>query len=326
LEFVEGGAAKEQRMTAARRALDWVVRPAVEDVSRGQAVAAVVTRVFVGVMWLYNTAWKNPPDFGQSDQGGLFAFTSYAVSNPVFPPYAWAVEHLVLPVFVPFGWMVLLFETLLAVLLLSGSFVRVAALIGLAQSAAIGLSVARAPHEWPWSYALMVLVHLFILFGGAGRHLAVDGLRARQGDGAGLARFWGGLSVLMGLVVVVAGAVTSGGINLRLNGLEFGLGVYNVAGGLVLLVAGAAVLTWSFTRTTVLAWVTGGLAVLAGLLLRVQIGFSTPVLGGDGAAAAYFLTLAVVAFGLARLGNRMPIAADSDDPATARVAGWRDQP
>ena len=290
-------------MSTVRRALHWVVRPAVEDVSRGQSFAAVVTRLLVGVMWLYNTAWKNPPDFGQTDQGGLFAFTSYAVTNPVFPPYAWTVEHLVLPVFVPFGWMVLFFETMLAVLLLSGSFVRIAALIGLAQSAAIGLSVARAPHEWPWSYALMVLVHLFVLFGGAGRYLAVDALRARRGDGAGLARFWGGLSLLMGVVVVVTGAVTGGRINVRLDGLEFGLGVYNVVGGLVLLVAGAVVLVWSFTRRTPLVWIAVGLAGVAGLLLRVQIGFSTPVLGGDSASACYFLTLAVVAFALARLSN-----------------------
>lgn len=304
-------------MPTMRRALDWVLRPAVENVSRGQAVAAVVTRLLVGIMWLYNTAWKNPPDFGQNNQGGLFAFTSEAISNPVFPPYSWAVEHLVLPAFVPFGWLVLFFETALAVLLLSGSFIRIAAVVGLLQSAAIGLSVARAPNEWPWSYALMVLVHLFILFGGAGRHLAVDALRARRSDGVGLARFWGGLSALMGLVVVIGAIVAGGNVNVRLNGLEFGLGVYNLAGGLVLLVAGAAVLGWAVTRRSVLIWVGAVLAGLAGLLLRVQIGFSSPLLGGDGASASYLLTLAVVSLAVARQARRT--SGDGSADATMHV-------
>lgn len=287
-------------MATVKDALVWVVRPAEENAPRAQGVAAVATRLLVGVMWLYNTAWKNPPDFGQNNQGGLFAFTSEAISNPVFPPYSWVVQHLVLPAFVPFGWLVLFFETALAVLLLSGSFIRIAAVVGLVQSAAIGLSVARAPNEWPWSYLLMVLIHLFILFGGSARHLAVDALRARRSDGVGLARFWGGLSVLMGLVVVIGAAVTAANVNVRLDGLEFGLGVYNLAGGLILLVAGAAVLGWALTRRSALVWVGAVLAGLAGLLLRVQIGFSSPLLGGDGATAAYFLTFAVVGFAVAR--------------------------
>lgn len=266
-----------------------------------------LVRMLVGVMWLFNTAWKVPPSFGQADESGLFVFTSYAVSHPVFPPYSWVVENLVLPQFVAFGWAVLAAETLLAVLLLSGTFIRVAAALGVAQSLAIGLSVAQAPNEWPWSYLLMIAVHLLILFGGAGRFLAVDALRADRADGVALSRFWGVLATVMGLGAIVISAFGTpfgpSGAKLELPGLEFGLGSYNVAGGIVLVVAGVAILAWSAVQEGVrhwLAWTAAGAAAAAAVLLTAQIGFSPPVLGGTGASAAFFVTLAVVAIALAR--------------------------
>lgn len=276
-------------------------------------------RLLVGVMWLYNVAWKVPPTFGQSDKSGLFAFTSYAVSNPVFPPYSWVVQHLVLPNFVAFGWGVVVAETLLAVLLLSGSYIRIAAAVGALQSLAIGLSVARAPGEWPWSYILMVAVHLLILFGGAGRHLAVDALRAGIARGVGLSRFWGGLSSAMGLTAIAISAFGtpfgSRGANLQLPGLEIGLGTYNVAGGIALLLAGLALLGWSFGGARRwLLWAAVAIALVAAVALRVQIGFSPPILGGDGSSAAFFFTLAVVAIALARTSMSATRAAAGETP------------
>lgn len=298
----------------------WPIDPAVEDVPRRFALAAVVVRILVGLMWLYNVAWKRPPDFGEANMGGLYAFTHYAVSNPVFPPFSWVIEHLVLPNFTAFGWGVFVAETALAVALLSGSWVRLAALLGVVQSAAIGLSVARAPNEWPWSYALMVAVHLLLLFSGAGRYLAVDAVRARLSDGTTLARFWGGLSVLMGVLVIVIGGLGSPfgapGVNLRLNGLEVGLGVYNAAAGVLLILIGAGLLVWSATHRSILAVVAALLAVAAGILLTVQIGFSSPVLGGDATSTAFFLTLAAIGLGVARsvqVRTRGPIRSEPAD-------------
>ena len=281
----------------------WLAEPAVDDVPRRFAVAAVVVRILVGLMWLFNVAWKRPPDFGQVKGGGLYGFTHYAVTNPVFPPFSWVIEHVVLPQFSAFGWGVLVVETLLAMALLTGSWVRLAALVGVAQSLAIGLSVARAPNEWPWSYLLMVAVHLLLLFAGAGRYLAVDALRARLSDGTGLARLWGGLSVVLGVAAIVLSGgspFAPTGANLHLNGLEVGLGVYNAAGGVLLVLVGAGLLAWSGTRRGILAIFAAVLATAAGVVLTVQIGFSPPVLGGDGTSAAFFFTLATVAFAVSR--------------------------
>lgn len=293
----------------------WLISPAVDDVPRRFAVAAVVVRILVGLMWLFNVAWKRPPDFGQTKGGGLYGFTGYAVSNPVFPPFSWVIEHVVLPQFTAFGWGVLAAETLLAVALLSGAWVRLAALIGVAQSLAIGLSVAKAPNEWPWSYLLMVAVHLLLLFAGAGRYLAVDALRAGLSDGRALARLWGVLSVLMGAAAVVlsgSSPVAPKGVNLHLNGLEVGLGVYNAAGGVLLVLVGAGLLIWSGTRRPAVAFVTAVLAAAAGIVLTVQIGFSPPVLGGDATSAAFFFTLTAVALAVSRsLPDRAPEPARS---------------
>lgn len=285
----------------------WLLKPAVEVTPSSLAASTAGVRLLLGVMWLFNAAWKVPPSFGEADRSGLFVFTSYAVSHPVFAPYSWFVEQVVLKAFVPFGWAVLAMETVLAVLLLSGSFVRLAATLGLAQSLAIGLSVARAPNEWPWSYLLMVAVHLLVLFGGAGRFLAVDALRAGRADGRVLSLVWGGLAVVMGLGAVVVSAVKDPfgprGVNLELAGLQFGLGSYNVIGGTILIVVGGLVLSWSLIARSRsrcrLAWAAGVLGALAALVLTLQIGFSPPLLGGNATSAAFFLTLAAVGAGLA---------------------------
>lgn len=140
----------------------------------GARIMALV-RIGVGVMWLTNTNWKTPPDFGQRG-GGLFQYTQDAVTHPVVAPYSWMVEHLVLPNFTAFGWTVLIIEALLAASLLLGLGTRFWALVGAVQSAAIGMSVALAPGEWPWSYYLMVMVHLTLFATAAGRRWGLDGV------------------------------------------------------------------------------------------------------------------------------------------------------
>ncbi len=67
--------------------------------SQGSDRTMAVIRIGVGLMWLSNINWKTPPNFGSDNGGGLYKFTQYAVSHPVFPPYTWVVEHLVLPNF-----------------------------------------------------------------------------------------------------------------------------------------------------------------------------------------------------------------------------------
>jgi thiosulfate dehydrogenase (quinone) large subunit len=141
-----------------------------------RAVIAIV-RVGVGLLWLQNVGWKTPPDFGQGDPSrGLYHSASYAVSHEVFHPFALLMERLVLPNFTFFGWMVLLVEASLGAFLLIGLATRFWALVGVAQTVVIMLSVVNAPHEWLWSYVLMLLVHMALFATSAGRCAGLDGL------------------------------------------------------------------------------------------------------------------------------------------------------
>jgi thiosulfate dehydrogenase (quinone) large subunit len=141
-----------------------------------RSIMAVV-RVGVAMLWIQNLGWKGPPTFGHDpNPSGLYVFTTYAVEHPVFPPYSWLVEHLILPNFSFFGWGVLLVESALGAFLLIGLATRLWALVGVAQTLAITLSVLNAPNEWPWSYFLMLMVHAVLFATAAGRYGGLDGL------------------------------------------------------------------------------------------------------------------------------------------------------
>ena len=309
---------------AAQAGLRWLVGPAVDKVPHGHARAAAALRVLLGLMWLYNVSWKRAPDFGQDAGNGLFKFTSYAVSHPVLPPYSWIVEHLVLPHFQVFGWVVLAAETTLAVLLLTGTWVRAAATLGIAQSVAIALSVAYAPAEWPWSYWLMIGAHVVILFSSAGRVLSVEAVLAGLSRSTSLLRVCGVLAVIVGLVTVLGSLhdpLSAQGYDVGSSDLSVSLGSYNMVGGLVLLLTGALLLAGQRMdsgagrrRFTLIA---AGLALVAAASLYVQLGFSDPVLGGSATSAAYLLCLAAVALAAAARTTTAPGPRRASTPSEA---------
>jgi len=138
-------------------------------------------RLTAGFLWLSNVGWKVPPDFGRSEDGcsGLCRSVDEGANNGVIAPWSWLMENVVAPNLTLFGYLTLLTEFTLAVLLLSGTLTRLAALVGVAQSLAIGLSVANAEGEWYWSYLLMIALHVAVLGLAAGRVYGVDA-RLRQ--------------------------------------------------------------------------------------------------------------------------------------------------
>jgi thiosulfate dehydrogenase [quinone] large subunit len=141
------------------------------DSTRLTTASVAVVRIGVAALWLQNAAWKSPPDFNS-----LRHFTEFAVSRPVFGPYAWFTEHVVLPNFALFGWVTLLVEAGLGAFLLVGLVTRFWAVVGVAMSVVITLSALNAPNEWPWSYYLMILVHIALFATAAGRSFGVDGV------------------------------------------------------------------------------------------------------------------------------------------------------
>ncbi|MET3948510.1 thiosulfate dehydrogenase [quinone] large subunit [Arthrobacter sp. UYCu512] len=151
---------------------------AAEGIDSGRSARAVIAglRIAVALLWIQNVSWKIPPDFGRNDHTGLFQFTSYALEHPVFPPFSWLIQYVVLPNFTLFGYATLLVEFSLGAFLIVGLLTRFWAAIGIIQTLAITLSVLNAPNEWHWSYYLMLAVHAVLLATAAGRCAGLDGL------------------------------------------------------------------------------------------------------------------------------------------------------
>ncbi|MBA3523284.1 MAG: TQO small subunit DoxD [Geodermatophilaceae bacterium] len=156
--------------------------------SRTERLLPAALRVTAGLLWLSNVGWKTPPDFGRSAErcSGLCRFVEAGVDDAVIPPWGWVLDTIVSPNLSAFGYLTLVTEFLLAVLLLSGALTRAAALVGLGQSLAIGLTVANAEGEWYWSYLLMAALHVAVFAMAAGRSYGVDALLRQR---AGLPRW-----------------------------------------------------------------------------------------------------------------------------------------
>ena len=133
--------------------------------------AFALIRIAVGLLWLSNVGWKTPTSFSS-----LRGFTEAGVNHPVLAPYAWVLKHAVLPNFTIFAWGVLAIECSLAAFLLIGLFTRLFGVIGAGQAAAIGLSVALSPGEWPWTYYLMIMANIALVASAAGCVWGLDAL------------------------------------------------------------------------------------------------------------------------------------------------------
>lgn len=144
--------------------------------SRFDGASLAVLRIGIALMWIQNSSWKVPPDFGKNADRGLYFWAGQAVEFPVFAPFASFVESVVLPNIAIFGWVTLLTEAGLGAFLLVGLATRFWALVGIAQTLAITFSVLYAPNEWHWSYYLMLLAHIALLGTAAGRRIGLDGV------------------------------------------------------------------------------------------------------------------------------------------------------
>ena len=143
-------------------------------------------RILAGLLWLANLHWKIPPTFGEDSGGGLYKYAESVTRNSTWAPFTWVTEKLILPNFRFFGWVTLVVEILLALLLLVGYRTRIVALVGAAWSVPILLSVIYfdGADEWSWSYLMMIGLHLLLFATDAGRHLGLDGVLGRGGVAA----------------------------------------------------------------------------------------------------------------------------------------------
>ncbi len=263
------------------------------DRNRVERVTLNAVRIGLGIMWLVNVGWKTPPDFGRTSGSGLFRYTTAAVDLPVFAPYSWVVREVVLPNFRLFGWIVLIVEAALGAFLLLGWKTRIWALIGVAQSAAIGLSVLHLPGEWPWSYYLMVLAHLAVFAtgtppaGGLDRALLTADGRRRA------AALLSGVAVVAGVAGLITILVDGGTTNIGWDAGELTLMGFNYAGAVLLILIGATGFAALLADRPLLFSAAATLAAAAVIVtLMVWRRGQTNFLGADGRTLSFQLMLA----------------------------------
>jgi len=83
-----------------------------------------------------------------------------------------------------FGWMTLITETSIAVSLILGVFTRLGSLVAIGMAANITIGILNVPHEWGWTYVMLIMLPALFLLTDAGRSFGVDGFVAPRLEGA----------------------------------------------------------------------------------------------------------------------------------------------
>ena len=134
-----------------------------------------ILRISYGILWLQQTLWKIPPDFGMAHGDGLFYWTKEMAKYSFLAPHRFFVESVVLPHFLFFAWITLLTELFIGFSHLLGIASRLGALAALVMSTNLLIGLARQPTEWAWSYIMMLGYSLIFLSTHPGRVLGLDG-------------------------------------------------------------------------------------------------------------------------------------------------------
>lgn len=132
-----------------------------------------LVRIFVGLLWFQQLAWKMPPTFG-----GLRRYVESEAQHTFIPGYQAILTNVFLTHFSLLGALVWTAELLVGITLLFGLFTRFGAALALLLSIQLYVGLAYAPGEWYWTYGMLVLLALALLAVPAGRRLGLDQLLA----------------------------------------------------------------------------------------------------------------------------------------------------
>lgn len=132
-----------------------------------------VVRIFVGLLWFQQLAWKMPPTFA-----GLHSYVVKEAQYTFIPGYAFILRNIFLAHFLVLGTFVWSAECLVGLLLLFGLFSRLGGLLATILALQLYAGLAYAPGEWYWTYGMLVLLGLTLIAVPSGRRLGVDQLLA----------------------------------------------------------------------------------------------------------------------------------------------------
>jgi thiosulfate dehydrogenase (quinone) large subunit len=145
-----------------------------------------LARIVYGVLWWQQSKWKVPSDdFGRISGGGLWYWVQQEIQYPTVGAYKDFLINVMIPNWTLFGYVTLATETFIGATLILGLFTRLGALVALGMAANITVGILSVPHEWVWTYVMLMMFAAVFLFTGAGRSLGVDAILRPRLDRAG---------------------------------------------------------------------------------------------------------------------------------------------
>jgi thiosulfate dehydrogenase [quinone] large subunit len=147
-----------------------------------------LARILYGYLWWQQSAWKVPSDdFGRTSGGGLWYWVQQEIQHPTVDAYRDFLVNVMIPHWTLFGWMTLATETFIGVTLILGLFTRLGSLVAIGMAANITIGILGVPHEWGWTYVMLIMLPALFLLADAGRSFGVDAFVAPRLDEAAAA-------------------------------------------------------------------------------------------------------------------------------------------
>jgi thiosulfate dehydrogenase (quinone) large subunit len=134
-----------------------------------------LARLLYGLLWWQQSGWKVPSDdFGRKSGGGLWYWVQQEIQHPTVTAYRDFLVNVMIPNWTFFGWMTLITETFIGVSLILGLGTRLGSLVAIGMAANITVGILNVPHEWGWTYTMLILLPAIFLLTGAGRSFGLD--------------------------------------------------------------------------------------------------------------------------------------------------------
>jgi uncharacterized membrane protein YphA (DoxX/SURF4 family) len=144
-----------------------------------------LARILYGVLWWQQSKWKVPSDdFGRKSGGGLWYWVQQEIQYPTVPAYRDFLVNVMIPNWTFFGWMTLITETFIGAALILGLGTRLGSVVAIGMAANITIGILSVPHEWVWTYTMLIMLPALFLLTDAGRSFGLDAFLAPRLDGA----------------------------------------------------------------------------------------------------------------------------------------------
>ena len=147
-----------------------------------------LARILYGYLWWQQSGWKVPSDdFGRKSGGGLWYWVHQEIQYPTVAAYKNFLVNVLIPHWTFFGWMTLITETFIATTLILGLGTRLGSVVAIGMAANITIGILNVPHEWGWTYTMLIMFPVLFLLTDAGRSFGLDAFVAPRLDRAAAA-------------------------------------------------------------------------------------------------------------------------------------------